>query len=283
MSEIVGLTIFHCNGSASASAGGIAMTSGVLSIADATIIGNGGANIQNPVRLSARNLTLDGTATQSTSYGFEVQTTVDMRVEGGSFGAVTGHTSNDVYFRTSSTSTIGNMVFTNCLFSASTEISNTGRMVPAEAVIASQQHDQTAGSHKYWKRFGAGTSDTVIYKTASPSERMVPQSSTQKFIGGVKKVAIGSGTAKSINVWVRKSAAGDGTEYNGNAPRLRYKINAAAGVTSEGTLDTMTAAVGTWEQLTGTSPAISADAVLEFYVDCDGTAGWINVDDWSVT
>ena len=47
-------------------------------------------------------------------------------------------------------------------------------------------------------------------------------------------------------------------------------------------LDTMTAAVGTWEQLTGTTAAASQDGVFEFFVDLDGTAGWINVDDWSV-
>jgi hypothetical protein len=44
----------------------------------------------------------------------------------------------------------------------------------------------------------------------------------------------------------------------------------------------MTAAVGNWELLTGTSAPVSENAVLEVYVDCDGTAGWINTDDWGV-
>lgn len=40
---------------------------------------------------------------------------------------------------------------------------------------------------------------------------------------------------------------------------------------------------GTWETLTYTAPPVLDDSVLEFYVDCDGTTGWINVDDWSTT
>jgi hypothetical protein len=39
---------------------------------------------------------------------------------------------------------------------------------------------------------------------------------------------------------------------------------------------------GQWETLTYTTATFSNDGVAEFYVDCDGTTGWINVDDWSV-
>jgi hypothetical protein len=38
-----------------------------------------------------------------------------------------------------------------------------------------------------------------------------------------------------------------------------------------------------WQTLSYTTPAFSSDGVAEFYVDCDGTAGWINIDDWSTT
>ena len=40
---------------------------------------------------------------------------------------------------------------------------------------------------------------------------------------------------------------------------------------------------GQWETITYTTPAVTNDSVLEFYVDCDGAVGWINVDDWSTT
>jgi hypothetical protein len=39
---------------------------------------------------------------------------------------------------------------------------------------------------------------------------------------------------------------------------------------------------GQWEQLTYTTGTFSNDGVAEFYVDCDGTVGFINIDDWSV-
>jgi hypothetical protein len=40
---------------------------------------------------------------------------------------------------------------------------------------------------------------------------------------------------------------------------------------------------GTWQQLTYTTPVITGTTTCEFYVDCDGTTGWINVDDWATT
>ena len=40
---------------------------------------------------------------------------------------------------------------------------------------------------------------------------------------------------------------------------------------------------GQWEKLTYTTATFSSDGVAEFYVDCDGTTGWINIDDWSTT
>jgi hypothetical protein len=38
-----------------------------------------------------------------------------------------------------------------------------------------------------------------------------------------------------------------------------------------------------WQKLTYTTPAVTGDGVAEFYVDCDGTTGWVNFDDWSTT
>jgi hypothetical protein len=38
-----------------------------------------------------------------------------------------------------------------------------------------------------------------------------------------------------------------------------------------------------WQTLSYTTATFSTDAVAEFYVDCDGLAGWINIDDWNTT
>ncbi len=72
------------------------------------------------------------------------------------------------------------------------------------------------------------------------------------------------------------------TGYNGVQPRLILKANSAIGVASDTVLDTMSIGSGAWEQLTGTTPAATDDGVFEFVVDCDGTTGWINVDDWTI-
>src|SRR4029077_7141455 len=36
-----------------------------------------------------------------------------------------------------------------------------------------------------------------------------------------------------------------------------------------------------WTTLTGTTSTATDDGAWELVVDCDGTVGWINVDDWS--
>jgi hypothetical protein len=40
---------------------------------------------------------------------------------------------------------------------------------------------------------------------------------------------------------------------------------------------------GSWQTLSYTTPVVDHDSVLEFYIDCDGTAGWINIDDFITT
>lgn len=40
---------------------------------------------------------------------------------------------------------------------------------------------------------------------------------------------------------------------------------------------------GTWQQLSYTTPTSTAKTTSEFYVDCDGTIGWVNVADWNTT
>ena len=40
---------------------------------------------------------------------------------------------------------------------------------------------------------------------------------------------------------------------------------------------------GLWNTLTYTTPAVSNDCILEFYIDCDGTTGWININDFKTT
>lgn len=177
----------------------------------------------------------------------------------------------------------GDLIMNNCIFGSSTEVQFTSSLASA-FVIGSQAHDQTSGNHKYWRRYGAGTTDTTLYKTASPSERVAPNNATNKMESGSKRINCPSGVMRTVTVWVRTSdtTTGDATNYNGNTPRLRVRKNYAAGYGVDATLDAPTSWVaGTWTQLTGTITTTS-DGVMEVFVDCDGTTGWVNIDDWSV-
>jgi hypothetical protein len=73
----------------------------------------------------------------------------------------------------------------------------------------------------------------------------------------INPVAVGSGSTGTLSAW--------GAQINIGTTLLPYYDN------------------GVWETLTYTTPVVLSDTVLEFYVDCDGTSGWINVDDWSTT
>lgn len=170
----------------------------------------------------------------------------------------------------------------NTLLSGATEVANQSFLGPTSS-IKSSKHDQTAGAFKSWFWSGLIERDSTIFRTAAPSERLTPINANVKHSSGSRFAAVDDLGTVTISVYVRKSTAGDGALYNGVQPRLIVKANLACGITSDTVLDTMTVGTGIWEQLTGTTAAVNADGALEFVVDCDGNAGWINVDDWSVS
>jgi len=97
-------------------------------------------------------------------------------------------------------------------------------------------------------------------------------------------VPVNSGQACTPVVYVRESEAGDGAAYNGSRVDLYVKANYNLGITSDTLLATATAASdGAFEQLTGTTATVTDAGVLEFYVVCNGTMGWINIDDFTAT
>lgn len=199
-----------------------------------------------------------------------------------SFGAVTNHTTADVTIPSANTY-LSNVIFKNCLFSSVNEIINTSTNTNNGSYIGSQKHDQTVNNHKSFRRSGVTTIDTTIFNTASPSTRLAPSSATLKLEDSLKRFAVNSGATVTVNVYVRKSSVGDGTAYNGNEPRLILKASPAAGIASDVVLDTMSVATGTWELLSGVTSAPTDNAVLECVVDCDGTLGWVNIDDWRIS
>jgi hypothetical protein len=187
---------------------------------------------------------------------------------------------------------VNKIIFNNGLFSASTLILgqtslNTGSRV-------SFQHlDQVDGDHLTYTRAGTITIDTTNYYTASPSERLTPNSNataTERLQSGEQCVNIANGTkvTPTVRVCLISSPA-----YNGLAPRLMRQVNHAlyAGETiadtvmATGTTSTGTC-VGTggtgWQTLSAQTAANTGDdGVVCFYVDVTGTAGYAVIDDWS--
>lgn len=241
--------------------------------------------------LTFRNFSFSGDTSFASQYGIGTpgsEDSVSIVLDNCTFGVASGirvaHTVADINVQTSTVQL--EVLARNTTFASSVEVLTQSNLSD-EAFISSQRHDQTSGNHKTWLRNGTLATDAVIYNTASPSMRMTPINATGKLESAALfrglKVAVNNGGTVTINVYTRKSTAGDGAAYNGAQPRLIVKANPALGsnFNSDTVLDTHTAAAGTWEQLSGTTASVTDDGVLELVVDCDGTVGWINVDDWS--
>lgn len=170
----------------------------------------------------------------------------------------------------------------NCKLASATEFSSISTMAQ-KSIVSSQKHDQTAGLHKTWLPYGILTIETTTVQGGGTSLKMTPSSSTYKLESygaqGGFKVIVGNGQTCTPTVYVYEDAS-----YNGARARLIVKRNDAMGISADTVLDTATAASdAAWEALTGTTAAVTADGVLEFIVDCDGTAGNLFVDTFSAT
>jgi hypothetical protein len=174
----------------------------------------------------------------------------------------------------------GDATFIDCNIAESlTPLTQSNLFSPTSTpTIGIDKLNGTSGSHRAYKQFGFSASDQSVYRTASPSEQLNPNDASGKLPSGSKKFGVANGNDATVSVWVRKSAT-----YNGNEPRLIVKRNVIAGITTDTVLATASGGTDEWLELTGTTATVSDDCVLEVYVDCDGTAGVVNVDDWSIT
>jgi hypothetical protein len=230
------------------------------------------------------NFTLNAGVTHTQPYGYQSSGPkgVAIRFESCSFGATTPHATGDLNITNSGMFFI--QLF-NCILASSTEVANTANL--RVGFVISIKHDQGAGSHKAWLPNGRTTGatmepDTAIVGTTSPSARLYPGSLTLKLVLPRFYAAVANGNTLTPSIKVRESIAGDGTDYNGTRIRLIVLANVAAGISANTVLATATgASEGAFETLSGTTAAVTDDAVLEFIVDCDGTTGWINIDDFS--
>jgi len=172
-------------------------------------------------------------------------------------------------------------VFTNCDVTDTLNFTNQTNLLTDNgtlSIIGFDKLNSTSGNHRAYKRFGYAGSDQSVYRTASPSEVLVPNSASGKLPSGSKKFGVASGNDATVSVWVRKSST-----YNGAEPRLILKRNIVGGVTSDQVLATLSGGTEEWLELTASTPTVTDDCVLEVYVDCSATAGVVNIDDWAIS
>lgn len=172
----------------------------------------------------------------------------------------------------------------NTKMASATEVSTTAGTMQTNSFVTSQNHDQTAGNHKTWMKNGIVQTDTSIFNTASPSMKMTPNSASLKLESATqfrgKLFKIDSGASITVAASIRKSAAGDGAAYTGSQPRLIARANPGIGINVDTVLATYSASTGSWNEISGATPTATDDGAVEVVVDCDGTAGFINVDDF---
>jgi len=273
--DISNITIWRCTSY------GIQIFGYNNSIDGLTMFGNTNANIYigNCSDIKIKNANLQCGVTKTCNYGIVTSNTPqrsNIIFENSSFGTTTSHISADIVVD----SYYNDFKFINCSFGSSNLISQQSFITPTSK-ISFQRFNGNANSHKVYKKYGTLFSDTVIYDTSSISLRLTPTDINLKLKSTSFQIAVASGSTATVSIKVRKSVLADGTAYDGAQPRLILKSNPSAGSSfnTDIVCATASAAAGTWETLSYTLPSAVTDNVgLEFYVDCDGTTGWINVD-----
>jgi hypothetical protein len=173
------------------------------------------------------------------------------------------------------------VLMNNCIFSGTENSSSNVFELENYPGIVSLNHNGVTGAIRVFKSSGIMIKDTSIVTDKPSSVRLVPQSATINALSDAVKIPVKTGQVLTISVKVRKSAAPD-TAYNGTQPRLIYVYNQLNGNLSNTVAATATSSNGVWETLTYTTLSALIDTVLEFYVLCNGTAGFINISDWAV-
>lgn len=260
-----------------------------------TMFGNGTANMQIGgteafVDCTWSNLVLSGDSTFATTVGIQEAvsgiTWMRHRIINSTFGIATGikvaHSTSD--FGNSANNNPREIIFENCNLASGTPIGAPTQFSSIGDYMAFEKWGQAAGTHRYYQLYGLVQTETGIVHGGALSQRMTPYSSSNKMYSAPWRVAVLNGGTVAASVWVYKSKSTDGSgcaaNYSGNQPRLLVRANSALGIDSDTVLATYSASTGSWNQLSGTTAAVNDDGVLEFYVDADGTAGCVYVDNW---
>ena len=141
------------------------------------------------------------------------------------------------------------------------------------------------GSIYLSSQYSTRATPTINYPNLSTIPASIYSNYITKLKFGNKVIAYISGKRIQLSVNVRKSGAGVETIYNGNEVRLMIRQNSSIGINDDTVLVTSTSAsnLGNWEKLSTiiSYPNLS-NVTIEVYLDCDGNAGFVNIDDWSL-
>lgn len=246
-----------------------------------TLFGNAFSNVQlsSCMGVVFKSVVASGDTTFATGTGITAYIDIisDAAFENCTFGVVTGiktaHTQDMSasfhHFR---------LTFRNCTLASATQVASQGAMTPGGYVRA-QKLGGVSGVNKTWYRYGTITREVTTVHTGGQSAKMTPINASNKLELPVLQKTVASGATIAVGAFVYEDAA-----YNGARSRLILKKNIALGINADTVLSTATAASdAAWEQLTATTPAASEDGVMEFVVDCDGTAGNLFVDSISAS
>ena len=262
-------------------------------VADMTFVscrvwGNANAGVQNNsfriLNWLFKSCTFAGDSSFAQSAGFDIKilafvlrTRFESCELGSSSGIFVAH-SVDVSI---GTGTYLDLSFSNCTMTGATEVSGNQSM-HAQSLITSAKHDQSAGIHKAWHKYGVLVTETTTFDV-TPSLKLTPNDASNKLASdaGDRRsgfpVFVASSETPTVTCWVRK----DGS-YNGNQPRLVQRANPALGLASDVVLDTMTVGANTNETLSAALTAGTDRGVFMVALEVDGTAGNAFLDTFTV-
>lgn len=233
------------------------------------------------------NASIQGDATYSTGIGIRMMqfnpTLFTANIFNSAFGNIVAHTTNDFLL----TNAGGDYVQINSFNTIWTEANPMGISANQINYIRSNRHNNSATTHKSMYGTGLVEADQTTRHTASDfSWKMTPNSSSMKLIfpgpnkNDTMRAAANANVPITIAVWILYNGT-----YNGALPRLVIPGGLVPGVGTVLVNNTAVAGAGlasTWQQLSLTVTPTEA-GVIEFYIDCDGTAGSVFVDDVSIS
>ena len=251
-------------------------------------------NTNYTVNAVFRNCKWGGEGAYSQPIGFELNAAgglgglKDFRFENCLFGDAAGgifldHTTGDFSATSAAIYHFMRLIFLNCLSGSATFMTaNFLASFWGRGFHAYQREGGVLGAHRIvYPNFGSVARDATFFRSAAPSEKMIPTnnaSTSWRLQSAPKRFDVNTGSQKTAQVYVYLDPA-----YNGLAPRLIMKANAAIGQNADAVLATASGATGVWERLFGIMPVPSADdGQVEIFVDCTGTAGAVWCDDWGV-